>query len=181
MRKQRYSLESHPLKTDKREFAAGEKGVIVCSQCQSVYYQKAWRHNKNSKFFARGEAVSGGKNQKSKLRLCPACQMIKNKTFEGQLTIVNFPAEQKEELKNLIKNFCQRAFSRDPMDRLIGVKEVAENLVATTTENQMTVKLAKKIKEVFRQNKIQLKISYSAAPGDTVYVELTIPRSASGI
>lgn len=48
--------------------------------------------------------------------LCPACQMIKNKQFEGKVTILNVPEKLSEELVNLIKGFCERAYSRDPIN-----------------------------------------------------------------
>ncbi len=109
-------------------------------------------------------------------RLCPACQMIKNKEFEGQLTISNFPPALETDLTKLIRNFCQRAYERDPMDRLISINQLknqhkSASLVITLTENQLAVKLAKKIKEVFKKAKIE--ISYSPAPSDVVYIKLT--------
>ena len=76
------------------------------------------------------------------------------------------------DLNKLIKNFCQRAFERDPLHRLIDIKNDSGNLTATTTENQLAVKLAKKIKEVFGKNKVQVKISYSPSPSDAVYVKI---------
>lgn len=101
--------------------------------------------------------------------------MIKNKEFEGQLTISNFPSALKKDLIKLIKNFCQRAYERDPMDRLISINQ--RPLVITLTENQLAVKLAKKIKEVFNKNKVQIKISYSPAPSDAVYIKINFNLS----
>jgi hypothetical protein len=102
--------------------------------------------------------------------------MIKNKEFEGQLTISNFPPALETDLTKLIRNFCQRAYERDPMDRLISINQLknqhkSASLVITLTENQLAVKLAKKIKEVFKKAKIE--ISYSPAPSDVVYIKLT--------
>jgi len=162
MGKWQYNKELPVSRTGKKEFPFGEKGIVSCSGCQSVYYQKSWHHNKNSKF----------KIQNSKLRLCPACQMIKNKEFEGQLTISNFPPTLETDLTKLIRNFCQRAYERDPLHRLIDIKDDSGNLMVTTTENQLAVKLAKKIREVFSKNKVQIKISYSPEPSDAVYIKI---------
>ena len=162
MVKWRYNIEFPPQKIEKKEFPFGEKGVIVCPVCQSVYYKKSWHHNKNLKL----------KTKNLKPRLCPACQMIKNKEFEGQLVISNFPPNTKTDLIRLIKNFSQRAFERDPMDRVINIKTEPGDLLVTTTENQLAVKLAKKIKEVFNKYKVQVKISYSPEPSDVVYIKI---------
>ena len=103
--------------------------------------------------------------------------MIKDKEFEGQLTISGLPPDLKTDLIQLIKNFCQRAFERDPMDRLIGIKTESDGLTITTTENQLAVKLAKKIKEVFNKYKVQIKISYSPEPSDVAYIKINFAPS----
>ncbi len=191
MEKWQYNIELPAPRTREKEFPFGEKGVIVCSVCHSVYYKKSWHHNKNQKSLPAGQA---GKIKNQKFVLCPACQMIKDKEFEGQLTISNFPLNLKTDLFRFIKNFCQRAFERDPMDRLIAITQInaddtqtnAEKfqresalsprrsavLIITTTENQLAVKLAKKIKEVFNKYKAQIKISYSPEPSDTTYIKI---------
>ena len=163
MVKWHFNIEFPPQDIKKKEFPLGEKGVIVCPVCHSVYYKKSWHHpNLNSKF----------KILNSKIQLCPACRMIEDKEFEGQLTISGFPPDLKMDLIQLIKNFCQRAFERDPMDRLIGIKTESDGLTITTTENQLAVKLAKKIKEVFNKYKVQIKISYSPEPSDVAYIKI---------
>ncbi len=163
MVKWRYNIEFPPQKIEKKEFPLGEKGIIVCPVCHSVYYKKSWHHNQNKD--------SNAKPQIAK-KLCPACQMIKDKEFEGQLVINNFPSNPKTDLIKLIKNFCQRAFERDPLDRLIDIQTKSGNLIITTTENQLAVKLAKKIKEVFNKYKVQIKISYSPEPSDVAYIKI---------
>ena len=165
MEKWQYNKELPVSRTGRKEFPLGEKEIIFCSNCQSVYYKKSWHHNKNF-------PPKAGPSLAEKFKLCPACQMIKNKEFEGQLTISNFPSTLKIDLDRLIRNFCQRAFERDPLHRLIDIKNVSDNLIVTTTENQLAVKLAKKIKEVFNKNKVQIKISYSPEPSDTVYIKI---------
>jgi hypothetical protein len=165
MVKWRYNIEFPPQNIEKEKFSLGEKGVVVCPVCHSLYYKKSWHHAKRSLEDAQ-------RSHRPKEALCPACQMIKDKEFEGQLTINGFPPGLKTDLIQLIKNFGQRAFERDPLDRLIDIKTDAGRLVVTTTENQLAVKLAKKIKEVFSKYKIQLKISYSPEPSDTAYIKI---------
>ena len=70
-----------------------------------------------------------------------------------------------ENIKNLVQNYGERAFKKDPMDRIISFKEVRQkekrgvllrkesdrksNVCILTTENQLAQRLAKKIKEVY--------------------------------
>lgn len=171
--KWQYNIEPPSPKAGKREFPVEEgKGVIFCSGCGAFHYQKAWHCNKNKKPLSIGDLPKGEKTKSQKLVLCPACKMIKDKEFAGQLTIINFPAASKDSLVKLIDNFCQRARERNSLHRLIGIRNVNGDLVATTTENQLAVKLAKKIKEVFNKYKIQMKISYSPEPSETAYVKI---------
>ena len=86
-----------------------------------------------------------------KFSLCPACEMIKNRQFEGEIIIKNIPVKIKSDLINLAKTFSKRAFERDPMDRLIDIKETKDGLRITTTENQLAVKLAKKSKKLSKK------------------------------
>ncbi len=154
-----------------------ESGLVICEKCDAVYYKKSWHHNlRNYKDLKENLSV--------KFSFCPACKMIKNRQFEGEIIIKNIPAKIKNDLINLAKTFSKRAFERDPMDRLIKIEEIrvnpllknedprqsASTIRITTTENQLAVKLAKKIKETFK--KAELKIAYSPEPSDAVYVRL---------
>lgn len=150
-------------RNEEHKFSKGKLGLIFCKVCEAVYYKKSWHRNlrdyKNLK-----------ENLGVKFSLCPACEIIKNRQFEGEIIIKNAPAEILNDLKHLIESFCKKAYERDSQHRLIGVKEIKADLIITTTENQLAVKLAKKIKETFK--KTEMKISYSPAPSDVVYVKL---------
>ncbi len=157
-------IELYAPRTEEREIPKGKLGLIFCKECEAVYYKKSWHHNlRNYKKLKENLPVN--------FSLCPACQMIKNKQFEGEIIVKNVPEKIKKDLINLIKAFSQKAYERDPMDRLIAIKETKEGTRITTTENQLAVKLAKKIKDVFK--KVNMKISYSPQPSDVVYIKLT--------
>lgn len=100
--------------------------------------------------------------------------MIKNKQFEGEIVVQNAPKKIIGDLTRLAEKFGQRAYRRDPLDRLIEIKNAKDGLKITTTENQLTVKMAKKINDVFK--KAKLKITYSPAPSDVVYIKLVFSQ-----
>ncbi|MEE8131470.1 MAG: NMD3-related protein [Candidatus Paceibacterota bacterium] len=160
---EKYDIELPLEKTGKREIPKGKLGLVFCKECNSVYYKKSWHHNLRYLKKLR-------ENLPIKFAICPACKMLKNRQFEGQIEIANIPQKISKELVNLIKSFCRRAYQRDPMDRLISIKNTKEGIIITTTENQLAVRLAKKIKQTFK--KVKMKISYSSAPSDVVYVKL---------
>jgi hypothetical protein len=97
-------------------------------------------------------------------KMCQACRMIKERTFEGELFIEEVPDRHRDTLLRVIKNFGDRATQKDPQHRLIDVEDMANRYRVTTTENQMANKLAKKIKAVF--NEVQIHVSHSAEPSE---------------
>lgn len=150
-------------RTEKYEMPKGKLGLVFCRECNCVYYKKSWHHNLRHLKKLR-------ENLPVHFAICPACRMVQNKQFEGQIEIINVPQKIVVELENLIKSFCRRAYERDPMDRLIEIKKIKRGLEVATTENQLAVKLAKKIKQTFK--KAEMKISYSPSPSDVAYVKL---------
>lgn len=165
-------------RNESEEFGAGKKGLIICPQCQAVYFKKHWHHSLEKLNLSESLAVSSGKKDKTvKFELCPACQMIKNRQYEGEVRILNAPIKLKSELLNFIKGFCHRAYERDPMDRLIEIKQNGANWTVTVTENELANKLGKKIQHLYSNAKT--KTVFSREPGDVarVVVEFLSPRS----
>ncbi|MBI2037006.1 MAG: hypothetical protein HYT14_01435, partial [Candidatus Liptonbacteria bacterium] len=119
-----------PERTERREFPKGAKGIVFCDTCGITYYKKAWHHNlRHFKSFEKDVPVV--------FRTCPACQMIKNKQYEGLVRLVNVPPKLQRELERLIRNYGERAYQRDPLDRVIAAKKTKSGYEVTTTENQL--------------------------------------------
>lgn len=142
----------------------GKEGLVFCRSCGSVYYKKFWHHNlRRYKNLRDDLAVS--------FVLCPACKMIESKKFEGQVVVEGLPKNLFENVVNLAEAFCYRAYQKDPMDRLINIKKTNGGLTIFTTENQLALKLAHKIKDVFK--KVDMKTSYAPSPTNAAYIILT--------
>ena len=136
-------------KKEEQEFSVA-KDIVICPDCNAVYYHKSWHH-----------ALEGydqlSEDKDLQFSVCPACQMIKEKKYEGQVIIKNVSEKEKKELLNLIKNTAERALKRDVLDRIIKIKEGSE-IEILTTENQLAVGLGKQIKRAFKA-KIDVKWS----------------------
>ncbi len=160
----------HASRHAAEEFGGGKKGLILCKKCTSAYFKKSWHHN-----------LEGLKNYEKDapihFTICPACKMVENHQYEGRITIKNVSDKFADELDGLIRNFCHRAFERDPLDRLIGIKKLGNMWEATTTENQLAGKLAKKIKEVFP--KVKAIIRFSKEPSDVVEIAIDFFEDSS--
>lgn len=146
--------ETRQMQVPAHEFPKGKGGIIFCKTCSAVYFKKSWHHN-----LRRHNTLS--EDTPVHFALCPACVMIYNKKYEGRIIISHIPEAARENLENLIHAFTHRAYQRDPMDRLIEIKKKNGVFEISTTENQLAVKLAKKIKETYK--KVELAVSYGHA------------------
>lgn len=144
--------ESHNEETGR-----AHKGVSECTECHNVHFRKRW--------YASLRDIGRSKIKElvvSRKEICPACKMIKNNSFEGELFTEGFPEKHKEELANLVHNFGKTATEIDPQHRIIKTEETPKGYRMLTTENLMVDRLAKKIKEVFHN--VEIVLSYSQEP-----------------
>ncbi len=168
----------HPRRPKPRkeeaEFGPGKIDVLVCKKCGAFYWYKSWHHHLS-------DYPELKQSKRIKFTLCPACQMIKDKKYEGEIILEAVPKDFKEDIKTLAKNYGERATEADLMDRVISIKEKRVKRVSVkrkrgatsrkefkdlkdirilTTENQLAIRLAKKISEIYG-GKFSLNISHS--------------------
>lgn len=144
----------------REEYGRERGGIVECPRCHNAHFKKRWHASLASlKARLKTEDVRSAKQQ-----LCPACKMIANHLFEGELFVEGFPSRHKTELLNLIRNFGARAVEMDPQHRIIATEETKKGYRVTTTENQLADRLAKKIKEVFHA--VEIHFSHSSEPSE---------------
>ncbi len=142
-------------KKEEQEFGPAPKEYIICSECSSVFFNKSWHHK-------IGEDLKHLKpHKKVRLKNCPACKMKKDKVFEGQLTITlkgNPGAEDK--IMKVIKNIDEQAQEKDPMDRILWTEKEGKEIKIFTSENQLAVRMGKKLDSVFKGGTIEIRYSH---------------------
>lgn len=159
---------------EEAEFGPGKIDTLICKKCGAVYWHKSWHHRLS-------DYPELKRSKRLKFTLCPACQMVLDKKFEGEIILENVPEHFKNNIKTLAKNYGARASGLDPMDRIISIKERRAQRVTArrkrgatfrkefegsrdirilTTENQLAKRLAKKINEI-HGGKLKVSISHS--------------------
>ncbi len=167
-------------KKEEQEFGPGKVDVLTCKECAAVYWYKSWHHNLNQISNLKSQKLES-KIKRIKFTICPACQMIKDKKYEGEIILENAPENYKKDIKRLVENFGKEAFKKDPMDRIISIKEEKtfrpsdsrkrgalsrkefkgmKHIRILTTENQLAQRLAEKIHETFGK-KLKMSIIHS--------------------
>jgi len=86
--------------------------------------------------------------------------MIKKGRFEGEILIKNIPLDQnrKQELINIIKNISQKAYQRDPLDKLISIEDRQNLIRVLLTDNNLALSMGKQIIHAFKGS---FKVSFS--------------------
>ena len=143
-------------------------GIIFCKVCKAVYYKKSWHHNLEEGLKKIKETAP------VHFTTCVACDMVARGEFEGEIIIENVPPKIKTDLTHLAESFGKRAYEKDPMDRVIAITREGSGMRITTTENQLAVKLAKKINEAFKG---KAKILYSAKPSAVARIKISFENT----
>ncbi|OGZ45704.1 MAG: hypothetical protein A3C84_04565 [Candidatus Ryanbacteria bacterium RIFCSPHIGHO2_02_FULL_48_12] len=149
-------VQSHGVKIsqprkEEAEYGKTKKGMQACKKCHAYFYKKSWHHD-----------LPGVKKGEKKpvpvftFTLCPACQMIQNRQYEGKVIVDAAPAHLLTEIINLINAYGARAYHADTQHRIIKVQNAKSGITVTTTENQLAIKLAKKIKATFHASKLMV-------------------------
>ena len=153
-----YSSHFPKSKKEEQEFGKGKKDILICKNCDAVYFYKSWHK--------RLEDYPELKEEKElRFGICPACQMIQNRKYEGKVVLKNSPKDLEKQILNTIKNAGDRALEKDNQDRIISTKANKGEIIVLTTENQLAVRIAKKLKSAF---KLKLEIRHSKKDSTTL-------------
>ena len=139
-------------KREEQEYGKGKKGIKICPKCNCSYYYKSWHHNLEDYRHL---------NEKHKVgfEFCPADKMKMSNKFEGELVIKDFPPNLKDEVVNHIENIGERAFTRDPMDRILQIHISDARIEVRTSENQLAKNIGQLIQKSNKNSKIEIKFS----------------------
>jgi len=143
-------------KREEQEFGLSQKEFIICPDCQCVFFDKAWHHSLE-------EDARHLKESKSlKFKMCPACRMKKDRTFEGELaiTLSKEKMPEKKEILNVVKNSDQQARAHDPMDRILWTEDKGSEIHVFTSENQLAVRIGKKLESAFKGSMLEIRHSH---------------------
>jgi hypothetical protein len=110
---------------------------MCCPRCGATYRRGRWTWR---------QAVPGVVRQK-----CPACRRIDDNFPAGYLTLGGeFFAANRERLLELLAAREARARQDHPMQRIIGVEEVAGGVLVTTTDAHLVYTLGMALQEAFK-------------------------------
>ncbi len=122
----------------------------ICPVCGLVYHKKRW---------TRDERLMERVADTAKRAKCPSCRKIEDHYPMGIVILKgDFLKNHKEEIINRIKNTEKREILRNPLDRIMSLKEIKGDMVIETTSENLAIALGKALR---RSYKGELEIRFS--------------------
>lgn len=144
------------------EFGPGKTDIIFCPEGDEVYYYKSWRHSLHNYPYLK-------ETKPLYFKLCPYHLMKKNRQWEGEVKIAGVPEKYRARVLKTAENVSSEAYRRDPMHRILDIKNTKKEIIIYTSENQLAQKIARKISQSFKNNFSKPKIS-RAKESDSVLI-----------
>jgi len=119
--------------------------VAACTECHALYQRRHW-------FFDADAFLRETMQPTTRMVLCPACQKIRDRYAEGQVTLQASPflAAHKDEILHLIRNEEERAKENNPLGRIVEISEFNNGIVVTTTNEKLAQRIGRTLKSTYQ-------------------------------
>jgi len=122
----------------------------VCPSCNLLYHNKRWIKNDE---LANMVYLVAYKYK------CPACRKIADHYVMGVVNVSgNFFLDHKEDILNLIRNTEAKEILRNPLDRIMSLKNVRDMMIIETTSENLAIAIGKALKRAYKGN-LEIKFS----------------------
>ena len=124
----------------------------ICPVCGLVFHNKRW--SKDDTLLESIKTIA----EKHK---CPSCRKIEDHFTMGTIFISSesdFVEKHKSEIINLIRNEEKREFLRNPLDRIMSLKEQGNEFTVETTSENLAVTIGKALHRAYNG---EVEFSYS--------------------
>lgn len=123
-------------------FDPGE--TAICTECHALYERRHW-------FFDEEMYFHASMQPETRKVLCPACQKIRDRYAEGQVTLRSgaFLTAHKDDILHLVRNEEARAKGVNPLERIIAITETDDGMIITTTNEKLAQRLGRILKSTY--------------------------------
>jgi NMD protein affecting ribosome stability and mRNA decay len=133
----------------------GTQESSFCTSCNAVYHRKRWSNDL--------ETCQQLKSHSATRKVtCPACRKIASNYPEGIVTLTgSYLWEHEAEIQQILKKEEDRAFAKNPQERIIRMTKEDGRLTIETTEEKLAEHLGRVLQRAHRG---ELKISWAGNP-----------------
>lgn len=126
--------------------------VSWCKKCGVIYRQKRWLMDPVQLEQVKADPAAG-------TILCPACQRMRDNVPGGIVTFSGgYLRAHEDEILELIKNIEQKSRTKNPLGRIMEIRQEGDVLTVSTTEEKLAQKLGR---DIFRSHKGDLHFAWS--------------------
>ena len=144
---QRTARSTDPYHTEK-----ASKEVAVCSGCSALYWNKRW-------YLDEGEAESLISKKVKNTVLCPACQRMQDNNPAGIAVFTgDYLVAHEEEILNSLKNIEEKARVKNPLSRIMEIRQDGNILTVLTSDDKLAQKLGR---DIFKAHSGSLQYQWS--------------------
>lgn len=141
------------------EHEVQKAGTLHCSTCGSAYFDGHWHTlpvtaRRIVRTVARGAS-------------CPACAAERAKrphNWEGEFILRGVGLAHRAEVLAVIRNFGARARTRNIESRILDIDARGKDMMVHTTQNQLAVRIAKKVDESFKGGSLDIQYGNDDLP-----------------
>jgi len=129
--------------------SVGKKGLLVCPECNAVYYHKSWHHNLQKYAALKNKEKVG-------FETCPADSMQKDGRFVGLVVIENYPAGVHDSIVNLVEHVAEVANEKHVLDRILELHESSQRIEVKTSDGVLARSIGKRIHSAYKGSEIEI-------------------------
>jgi NMD protein affecting ribosome stability and mRNA decay len=138
--------------TDAYRQKLGPTETAICKKCGMFYRDKRWTLDEEESLRLSGESAV------TKV-LCQACKRMADDNPAGIVTLSgSYLLEHENDILNMIKRTEARSRTKNPLGRIMEIKQEGNLLTISTTEDKLAQKLGR---EVYKAHKGELHYSWS--------------------
>ncbi len=105
-----------------------------CPKCELMFQDGVWK---------RGIPE---KRQQLHLQLCPACTQVRDRLVGGVIQFGgSFIADHRQDLLNRIRNLEKQAIEERPLERIIDIREVKDQILVSATTEHLIARIGKAV------------------------------------
>lgn len=134
-----------PVRKDSYHDELKHSDPATCPRCRATYLKGRWTWQPAP---ADAESIT-----------CPACQRLEDNFPAGYVTIKGeFFASHRDEILSVVTARAERASAEHPLQRIIGMQDVARGVLVTTTDAHLARGIGVALKDAFKGD-LELKFS----------------------
>lgn len=113
--------------------------VTVCGKCGAQYFNKRW-------YLDEEEIHKSAPGEPTNTVTCPACLRIQDNNPEGVVTLSgSYLMEHEDEILNIIKNSEEKARKKNPLARIMEIRQENDVVTISTTDDKLAQRLGRDV------------------------------------